>query len=134
LYVYAIVTQTGINMNKLTRKEEELMKILWQIKEGFVKDIVAFYPDPKPHYNTISSMVRLLEEKGFIDHKAYGNTHQYFPTISKQEYRKSFIKDVVKDYFDNSYKQTVSLFIEEHNLSREDLDELISLINSKKEV
>mgnify|MGYP003563700208 CR=1 FL=1 len=121
-------------MNKLTRKEEELMKILWQIKEGFVKDIVAFYPDPKPHYNTISSMVRLLEEKGFIDHKAYGHTHQYFPTISKQEYRKTFIKDVVKDYFDNSYKQTVSLFIEEHNLSREDLDELISLINSKKEV
>jgi predicted transcriptional regulator len=120
-------------MNKLTRKEEELMKILWKIKEGFVKDIVEFYPDPKPHYNTISSIVRLLEEKGFVGHKAYGNTHQYFPAISKQEYRKSFIKDVVKDYFDNSYKQTVSLFIEEQNLSNEDLDELISLIKSKKE-
>jgi BlaI family penicillinase repressor len=120
-------------MNKLTRKEEELMKILWKIKEGFVKDIVEFYPDPKPHYNTVSSLVRLLEEKGFIDHKAYGNTHQYFPTISKQEYRKSFIKDVVKDYFDNSYKQTVSLFIEEQNLSKEDLDELMRLIQLKKE-
>jgi BlaI family penicillinase repressor len=120
-------------MTKLTRKEEELMKILWKIKEGFVKDIVEFYPDPKPHYNTVSSLVRLLEEKGFIDHKAYGNTHQYFPTISKQEYRKSFIKDVVKDYFDNSYKQTVSLFIEEQNLSKEDLDELMRLIQLKKE-
>jgi predicted transcriptional regulator len=120
-------------MNKLTRKEEELMKILWKIKEGFVKDIVELYPNPKPHYNTISSLVRLLEEKGFIDHKAYGNTHQYFPTISKQEYRKSFIKDVVKDYFDNSYKQTVSLFIEEQNLSKEDLDELMRLIQLKKE-
>lgn len=119
-------------MNKLTKKEEELMKILWQIKEGFVKDIAEHYSDPKPHYNTISSLVRLLEEKGYIDHKAYGNTHQYFPKISKQEYRKVFIKDVVKDYFDNSYKQTVSLFIEEKKLSNDDLDELIELINAKK--
>lgn len=119
-------------MKKLTRKEEELMKILWQIKEGFVKDFIEHYPEPKPHYNTISSLVRLLEEKGYVDHKAYGNTHQYFPSISKQEYRKSFIKDVVKDYFDNSYKQTVSLFIEEQNLSKDDLDDLIDLIQSKK--
>ncbi len=120
-------------MNKLTRKEEELMKILWEMKEAFVKDMVEFYPDPKPHYNTISSLVRLLEEKGFVGHKAYGNTHQYFPIVDMKEYRKSFIKNVVKDYFDNSYKQTVSLFIEEQNLSKEDLDELMELIQSKKE-
>jgi len=120
-------------MKKLTRKEEEVMKIMWKIKEGFVKDIVDFFPKPKPHYNTISSIVRLLEEKGFVDHNAYGNTHQYFPIISKQEYRKAFIRDVVKDYFDNSYKQTVSLFIEDQNLSKEDLDELFNLIKSKKE-
>ncbi|MCG8310824.1 MAG: BlaI/MecI/CopY family transcriptional regulator [Cytophagales bacterium] len=119
-------------MKKLTRKEEELMKILWKIKEGFVKDIVEYYPEPKPHYNTVSSLVRLLEEKGYVGHKAYGNTHQYFPAIGKHEYRKAFIKDVVKDYFDNSYKQTVSLFIEEKNLSKDDLDELAELINSKK--
>ena len=109
------------------------MKILWKIKEGFVKDIAEHYPDPKPHYNTISSLVRLLEEKGYVDHKAYGNTHQYFPKISRQVYRKSFIKEVVKDYFDNSYKQTVSLFIEEQNLTSEDMDELVELIQSKKE-
>ena len=119
-------------MKKLTKKEEELMKILWKIKEGFVKDIAAHYPKPVPHYNTISSLVRLLEEKGYVDHKAYGNTHLYFPAVSKQEYRKSFIKDVVKDYFDNSYKQTVSLFIEEEKLSDEDLNELIELIKAKK--
>jgi len=119
-------------MNKLTRKEEELMKILWKLKEAFVKDFMEYYQDPKPHYNTVSSLVRLLEEKGFVGHKAYGNTHQYFPLISKQDYRKTFIKDVVKDYFDNSYKQTVSLFIEEQNLSKEDLDELLDMINSKK--
>ena len=120
-------------MKKLTKKEEELMKILWKIKEGFVKDIVAHYPKPVPHYNTISSLVRLLEEKGYVDHKAYGNTHLYFPAVSKQEYRKSFIKDVVKDYFDNSYKQTVSLFIEEEKLSNEDLNDLIELIKAKKQ-
>lgn len=120
-------------MHKLTKKEEELMKILWKLKEGFVKDLVDHYPDPKPHYNTISSLVRLLEEKGFVDHKAYGNTHQYFPVISKQEYRKTFICDVVKDYFDNSYKQTVSLFIEEQHLSKDELDELIHLIKTKQE-
>ena len=126
------LNNTFCKMKKLTRKEEELMKILWQIKEGFVKDMSEFYADPKPHYNTISSLVRQLEEKGYIDHKAYGNTHQYFPIISKQAYRKTFIKDVVKDYFDNSYKQTVSLFIEEENLSKDDLEELIDLIKSKK--
>ncbi|XOV92154.1 MAG: BlaI/MecI/CopY family transcriptional regulator [Bacteroidota bacterium] len=120
-------------MNKLTRKEEEVMKILWELKEGFVKDIVEKYEEPKPHYNTVSTLVRLLEEKGFIDHKAYGNTHLYYPTVAKQEYRKSFIKDVVKDYFDNSYKQTVSLFIEEKNLSKDDLDELLKLIKNKKD-
>ena len=119
-------------MKKLTRKEEEIMKILWQIGEGFVKDIIEQFPDPKPHYNTTSSLVRLLEEKGYVGHKTYGNTHQYYPLIEKKSYRKSFIKDVVKDYFDNSYKQTVSMFIEEQKLSAEDMDELIELIKSKK--
>ena len=122
-----------IIMKNLTRKEEEIKKILWQIEEGFVKDIVEKLPEPKPHYNTISSLVRLLEDKGFIGHKAYGNTHQYFPLIAKQTFRKSFIKNVVKDYFDDSYKQTVSLFIEEQKLSKQDLDELIELIQSKKD-
>jgi len=119
-------------MQKLTRKEEELMKILWDIKEGFVKDIIEHYPDPKPHYNTISSLVRLLDDKGVVGHKAYGNTHQYFPIIKKLDYRKTFIKDVVREYFDNSYKQTVSLFIEDEQLSNSELDELIDLIKSKK--
>ena len=120
-------------MQKLTRKEEELMKILWDIKEGFVKDIIEHYPDPKPHYNTISSLVRLLDDKGVVGHKAYGNTHQYFPILDKQDYRRTFIKDVVREYFDNSYKQTVSMFIEDEQLSNSELDELIALIKSKKQ-
>ena len=120
-------------MKRLTRKEEEVMKILWDIKEGFVKDIIDQYEDPKPHYNTISSIVRLLDEKGFVGHKAFGNTHLYFPVLKKEEYRKTFMKDVIREYFDNSYKQTVSMFIDEQNLTREELDELINLIKSKKE-
>jgi predicted transcriptional regulator len=120
-------------MIKLTKKEEEIMKILWEIEEGFVKDIIEQYPDPKPHYNTISSLVRLLDEKGVVGHRAFGNTHQYFPIVKKQDYRKTFIKDVVREYFDNSYRQTVSHFIEEENLSNAELDELIDLIKSKKQ-
>jgi BlaI family transcriptional regulator, penicillinase repressor len=119
-------------MKSLTRKEEEIMKILWDIKEGFVKDIIDQYPDPKPHYNTISSIVRLLDEKGIVGHKAFGNTYLYFPVLKKEEYRKTFMKDVIREYFDNSYKQTVSMFIDEQNLSKEELDELINLIKSKK--
>ncbi|MDZ7607069.1 MAG: BlaI/MecI/CopY family transcriptional regulator [Cyclobacteriaceae bacterium] len=120
-------------MKSLTRKEEEIMKILWDIKEGFVKDIIDQYPDPKPHYNTISSIVRLLDEKGIVGHKAFGNTYLYFPVLKKEDYRKTFMKDAIREYFDNSYKQTVSMFIDEQHLSKDDLDELINLIKSKKE-
>jgi len=77
-------------MKKLTRKEEEVMKILWDLEKAFVKDIIAQYPDPKPHYNTISSLVRLLQEKGIVGYKQYGNTYEYFPLISKEDYRRPF--------------------------------------------
>ena len=95
-------------MKKLTRKEEELMKILWKLKKAFVKDLIAEYPDPKPHYNTISSLVRLLQDKGMIGFRPYGNTYEYFPLLSREEYRKTFMSQVVKDYFDNSYQNAVA--------------------------
>lgn len=119
-------------MKKLTRKEEELMKILWKLDRAFVKDIIEKYPDPKPHYNTISSLVRLLQEKGVIGFKQYGNTYQYFALISKEEYRRSFMNQVVTDYFDNSYKSAVAFFVKEKGLSTEELDELVQLIKDKK--
>lgn len=119
-------------MKKLTRKEEELMKILWKLKKAFVKDIVELYPAPKPHYNTISSLVRLLQDKGVIGFKQYGNTYQYFPLISKEEYRRSFMSDVVSDYFDNSYKSAVAFFVKEKGLSDAELDELVKLIKDQK--
>lgn len=118
-------------MKKLTRKEEELMKIMWKLKKAFVKDIIAEYPDPRPHYNTISSLVRLLQDKGLIGFRPYGNTYEYFPLLSREDYRKTFMSQVVKDYFDNSYQNAVAFFVKEKGLTTEQLEELIRLI--KKE-
>lgn len=108
------------------------MKILWKLEKAFVKDIVELYPHPKPHYNTISSLVRLLQDKDVIGFKQFGNTYQYFPLISKEEYRRSFMNQVVSDYFDNSYKSAVAFFVKEKNLSKEEIDELVNLIKNKK--
>lgn len=119
-------------MKKLTRKEEEVMKILWKLKKAFVKDIIEEYDDPKPHYNTISSLVRLLQEKGIVGFNQYGNTYQYFPLLSKEDYRKSFMKNVINDYFDNSYKSAVAFFVKEKGLSPEELEELVRMIKEEK--
>jgi predicted transcriptional regulator len=119
-------------MKKLTRKEEELMKILWKLEKAFVKDIIEQYNNPTPHYNTISSLVRLLQEKGFIGFKAYGSTYEYFPLVSKEDYRKPFMNQVVSDYFDNSYKNAVTFFVNEKGLSPEELEELVRLIKDKR--
>jgi predicted transcriptional regulator len=119
-------------MKKLTRKEEEVMKILWKLEKAFVKDIIEKYPDPKPHYNTISSLVRLLQDKGIVSYKQYGNTYEYYPLISKEEYKKSFMKQVVSDYFDNSYKNAVAFFVKEKGLSPEELEELVQLIKKQE--
>jgi BlaI family penicillinase repressor len=115
-------------MKRLTRKEEDAMKILWTAGKGFVKDLIGLHPDPKPHYNTFSTLIRGLEEKGFISHTAYGKNHEYFPLVTKEVYRKSFMKNVVTDYFESSYQDVVSFFVEEKKLSPSDLKEIIKLI------
>ncbi|HSO86459.1 MAG TPA: BlaI/MecI/CopY family transcriptional regulator [Draconibacterium sp.] len=119
-------------MKKLTRKEEEVMKILWKLEKAFVKDIVEEYDDPKPHYNTISSLVRLLQDKGIVGFTQYGNTYEYFPLMTKEEYRKTFMKQVVSDYFDNSYKSAVAFFVKEKGLSPAELEELIKMIKEQE--
>ena len=119
-------------MKKLTRKEEEVMKILWKLEKAFVKDIIEEYDDPKPHYNTVSSLVRLLQDKGIIGFTQYGNTYEYFPLMTKDEYRKTFMKQVVSDYFDNSYKSAVAFFVKEKGLSPAELEELIKLIKEQE--
>nr|WP_321451223.1 BlaI/MecI/CopY family transcriptional regulator [uncultured Carboxylicivirga sp.] len=117
---------------RLTKREEDVMKILWEAGKGFVKDLLPKHPEPKPHYNTFSTIIRGLEEKGFVSHNAYGNSHEYFPAISKEDYRKLYIKNMVSDYFESSYKNVVSFFVKEEKLNVEDLKELIELIEKKE--
>jgi BlaI family transcriptional regulator, penicillinase repressor len=115
-------------MKKLTRKEEEAMKILWKARKGFIKELIELLPEPRPLYTTFSTVIRGLEEKGYVSHKAYGKNHEYFPLIKKEEYRKLFMKDVVTDYFGSSYKNVVSFFVDEKKLSAKDLKKLIEII------
>jgi len=122
---------TKYMLHKLTKKEEELMKILWKLKKAFVKEIVDQYPDPKPHYNTISSLVRLLQDKGVVGFTQYGNTYEYYPLISREEYRGSFMKQVISDYFDNSYKNAVAFFVREKGLKPEELEDILRMIKEK---
>ncbi|MCU4174941.1 BlaI/MecI/CopY family transcriptional regulator [Carboxylicivirga sp. N1Y90] len=116
---------------RLTKREEDVMKILWEAEKGFVKDLLVKHPDPKPHYNTFSTIIRGLEEKGFVAHNSYGNSHEYYPAICKEEYRKLSIKNVVSDYFGSSYKNVVSFFVKEEKLNVEDLKEMIELIEQE---
>ncbi|MCD8740201.1 BlaI/MecI/CopY family transcriptional regulator [Mucilaginibacter roseus] len=117
---------------ELTKAEEQVMQILWQLKEGIVKDIIERIPEPKPAYNTVSTVVRVLEGKGFVDHKAYGNSHVYFPLISEDDYKKFSLNKIVNNYFDNSYKSLVSFIADEKKLGVKELDELAELIEKLK--
>ncbi|MVN89772.1 BlaI/MecI/CopY family transcriptional regulator [Mucilaginibacter aquatilis] len=115
-------------MKELTKAEEQVMQILWKLKEGIVKQILDQMPDdPKPAYNTVSTVVRVLESKGFVDHKAYGNSHVYFPTVSEDQYKKFAFDKVIKSYFNNSYKSLVSYLVKEQKLNLSELAELILL-------
>ena len=112
-------------MKELTKAEEQVMQILWKLEKGFVKDLIDEMPDPKPAYNTVSTIVRILEKKGFVDHYAYGKTHEYFPLVSRDEYTRSFMKTFMRNYFSGSFKDMVSFFAKEDNMSLSQLDELM---------
>ena len=121
-----------MNIKELTKAEEQVMQILWQLQEAIVKDIIELMPEPKPAYNTVSTVVRVLEGKGFIDHKAYGNSHVYFPLISEADYKKFTFDKMMGSYFDNSYKSLVSFIANEKKLDIKELDELTTLLNNLK--
>jgi BlaI family transcriptional regulator, penicillinase repressor len=114
-------------MKKLTNAEEEVMQILWELGEGFVKDVIDRMPDPKPAYNTVSTVIRVLEKKKFIGHRQYGNTYQYFPVISRDEYASIHFKGFLSGYFNNSFPQMAAFFARENNLSMKELQELMKL-------
>ncbi len=118
-------------MRHLTAKEEEIMGFFWTKGPLFVRQLMDEYEEPKPHYNTLSTIVRGLEEKGFIAYNAYGNTYQYYAAISEEEYHRKTLKGIVSKYFDNSYTRVVSTLIEEEEISLEELQQLIYQIKNK---
>ncbi|GAA4768987.1 MULTISPECIES: BlaI/MecI/CopY family transcriptional regulator [Flavobacterium] len=119
-------------MQKLTNKEEEIMQILWRLKKAFVKEVMAEITEETPHYNTLSTIIRNLEDKGYVGHNAFGNTHQYYPIITIEEYRKRFMKNAIENYFNSSYKNLVSFFAEEDKISAKELREILEIIEKKE--
>jgi len=119
-------------MKELTRAEEEIMQVLWTMKSAFVKDIIEELPDPKPAYSTVSTIVRILQQKGFVAHKAHGQSHKYYPLITKTEYTKTFMKGFVKRYFSGSFQQMVSFFTQEDHLSVSELQNLLKDLKKLK--
>jgi BlaI family penicillinase repressor len=119
-------------MKELTKRELKILEILWEIKKGFVNDIIAKLPDPKPPYTTVSSIVRILESKGYVDHKTYGNTHEYKPSISKVKYKKQALKSLISNYFEGSLENVVSFMAKENELTEEEANEIATLIEDYK--
>ncbi len=108
------------------------MHILWRLENAFVKDVIAEIKDEQPHYNTLSTIIRNLEEKSYVGHKAYGKTHEYFPIVKKEDYKKRFMTTAIDNYFNSSYKNVVSFFAKEEKISVEELKEIIELIEKKQ--
>ena len=117
---------------RLTPKEEELLQVLWRLQKAFVKEIVAELPEPRPHYNTVSTIVRKMVDKGFVGYESFGNTHRYYPLVSKKTYTENFMQKALRNYFDNSYKNMVSFFAKEQKISADELREIIELIENQK--
>jgi len=120
-------------MKELTKAEEQIMQELWTLGKAFVKDIVDQLPEPKPAYNTVSTIIRILEKKGFVDHNAYGNSHQYFPVISKKEYTNTYFRNFLSGYFSNSFQEMVSFFAKEDKMSLSELEEIIKEVGKDLE-
>ena len=119
-------------MNELTKAEEQIMHILWEKEKAFVKDIIDDMPEPKPAYNTVSTIIRTLERKKFVSYKSYGGSHQYYPIVKKSDYTKYFMKRVISNYFDNSLHQMVSFFSKQNDMDIKELDEAIKLMQQIK--
>lgn len=121
-----------MEIKELTRAEEQLMQILWQLKKGFVKDVIDILPEPKPAYNTVSTFIRILETKGFIGHMAYGKSHQYYPIVSKEEYQNFATDKLMNGYFDNSVKRMFSYFVKKERIDLKEADEIMKIIEKLK--
>jgi BlaI family transcriptional regulator, penicillinase repressor len=119
-------------MQKLAKREEQIMQIVWKLEKAFIKDIIEELPEPKPHYNTIATMVKILKDKGFLTDEKFGNTFQYCPQVSLEEYRKLDVENIKQKYFDNSFKTMITHFAKEENMSDAEIDEIVKIIKSGK--
>lgn len=119
-------------MVTLTKAEERIMRILWKIEKGFINDILEHFPEPKPPYNSVSTIVRVLVKKEIVGFKAYGKTYEYFPLVSKEDYRNGQLNRLTKNYFGNSLKQVVSFFSENKNLDIKEVDEVMKMLEEIK--
>lgn len=122
-----------MDSEKLTNKEEEVMQVLWTLQNSFVKDMLPLFIEPRLHYNTLSTIIRNLEEKGYVGHRQFGNTYEYFPIVSKEDYQNHFVlKKVVGNYFNDSYKDLVAYFAKNEKVSPDELREIIRMIEEGK--
>lgn len=119
-------------LKELTKAEEQIMQVLWEMGAGFVKDLITQLPEPKPAYNTVSTIIRILETKGFVEHESFGKSHRYLPKISKEEYKKLITGKLLHNYFDNSAKSMLSFFLEEKQMNIQDIDEIMKIIAKNK--
>lgn len=118
-------------MKNLTRAEEQVMQILWEAEKGFVKDLLANMTEPKPAYNTVSTIIRILERKGFVQHKAYGKSHEYYPIVSKDTYRSHSIKNLLSGYFGGSFTKMASFFAKDENLNIKELEKIMNEVKDE---
>ena len=131
--MFVVLLAKNINMMKtLTKAEEQIMQILWDEKEGFVKDLLLHFPEPKPAYNTVSTIIRILEKKGFVDHRSFGKSHQYYPLMSREQYRNDRFSSLMKDYFNNSMQQVLSHFGKSGSMNMKEADEIIKMMEEIK--
>jgi len=121
-----------MEIKDLTKAEEQIMQIIWQIEKGFVKEVMDHLPEPKPAYNTVSTIIRILEVKGFIGHEAIGKSHQYYPLISKDDYKRHATEKLLGNYFENSVESMFSFFVKEEKLDLSDVDEILKMISNIK--
>ncbi|RYU86962.1 BlaI/MecI/CopY family transcriptional regulator [Mucilaginibacter terrigena] len=122
-----------MEIKDLTRAEEQIMQVLWQLEKGFVKDVLDVLPEPKPAYNTVSTIIRILETKGFVDHNAFGKSHEYYPVVSKEEYKNFAADKLLTGYFDNSVNRILSFFVNKEKINLKEADEIMKLIEKLKD-
>lgn len=119
-------------MDALTKAEEQIMQVLWELEKAFVKEILENFPEPKPAYNTVSTIIRILQTKGVVGHESIGRSHQYYPLISKEAYRASQLKSLMKGYFGGSMKQLVSAWMNDGDISLDEIEEIRKITKNNK--